>query len=112
MRVGRYSIIRYVHDIARDEAINIGIAIEEGDVRCAVALKDFAKVARREPNADIRMIEVWMDAFIREYVHARPLARLHTRFCNNMQLTEPRVTLLEGTLGEEAAVWLKRLVEE
>ncbi len=112
MRVGRYSIVRYIHNIARDEAINIGVAIEEGDTRLAITLEDFAKVAKREPEADLRMIELWTDAFTRKYVHEEPLSLLHRRFCNNTQLTEPRVTLLEGTLWEEAVNWFKRLVEE
>lgn len=97
MRPGRYSVIRYVHDTARDEAINIGVIVEVGGENVVRLDTDYERLLRREPEADVDLLKIWARDFaLRVFGKRVPsLDELHTEHVNSIRFTEPRTVLVD-----------------
>ncbi len=106
-----FMLIRYVPDAVKDEFVNIGVLMLNGDSADLRFTRDWRRVRCLDPAADIEMLEA-LEADLRQQLTAgvldRPtlLKKLQDYLSNGLQLTPAK-----GCLAEDPAQELQSLAQ-
>jgi len=111
-----YSIIQYLPDASRQEAVNVGLILYAPPNRCVVkTTEDMSRVKRFFPTVDTRFLRMSVDAVVTrleeesaEWWQSDNLTRFAARLANDVQIVAPRPMAYSGTLEKE----LERLFED
>ena len=95
MTVFKYSVMRYVNDIEKDEAINIGVIVMEKGAQTYVCklIDDFELVKRIHPDSSIMEMREFVEAWRGEHKLGLTLSELAERFQHQLQFTPPRTSI-------------------
>lgn len=103
----QFSICRYVPDIARDEAVNIGVLLWEPSENRFLGwrfLPAFSRVQRLHPDADLGTLKALRDHIETEVARynddARALVTLLQEFSNTVQFTHPKAVSTTDSIAE------------
>jgi hypothetical protein len=106
-----FMLIRYVPDAVKDEFVNIGVLLLNGDSADLRFTRDWRRVRCLDPAADIEMLEA-LEADLRQQLtsgvldRATLLTKLQDYLSNGLQLTAPK-----GCLAEDPAQELQALAQ-
>src|SRR5438046_2208117 len=117
MKPALYSVIRYIADPARGEALNVGILLWDSH-RCHLSIDDaaVARVIRENPCLAPDALE-YLASFLGEAFRTAPpseeafASALWQLSAFPLVLTEPRFTTLAGDKPNDAKTTLERLVK-
>lgn len=99
----KYSIIRYVPDAIRDEAVNIGVVLksQEGDgCICRIHPDVQAELLRHGAGGNAEILAGSINKLVSD-CKTEPLDEVGRRFCHMIRITRPRAMLVED-LKEDA----------
>ena len=106
-----FLLIRYVPDAVKDEFVNIGVLLLNGDSADLRFTRDWRRVRCLDPAADIEMLEA-LEADLRRQLtsgvldRATLLEKLQDYLSNGLQVTAPK-----GCLAEDPAQELQLLAQ-
>jgi hypothetical protein len=102
-----FYLVRYVPDPVRNEFVNIGVLLRDGERPEQITVnftKDWARVRCVDPDVDVAMLESLESELRQRLAHqdasAPPLMRvLEDSFSNALQITEPKAYLAESVIS-------------
>ncbi len=91
----KYSVIRYVNDIVKDEAINIGIIINENNTQTFTSklIEDLDVIKKIHKTANIAPIIDIVETLRKEHESEYTLSTLSKKFQYQLRFTEPRAII-------------------
>ena len=104
-------LIRYVPDAVKDEFVNIGVLLLDGDTADLRVTRDWRRVRCLDPGADVEMLEA-LEADLRRQLtqgvldRQTLLTKLQDYLSNGLQLTAPK-----GCLTQDPAQELQALAQ-
>ena len=104
-----FLLIRYVPDAVKDEFVNIGVMVLDGDEAEVRFTRDWRRVRCLDPAADIEMLEA-LEVDLRKQLNdgvmdrATLLRKLQSYLSNSLQLTEPKGCLTQDPAEELQAL--------
>ena len=115
-RQGYYSVIQYIPDHGRLEAVNIGLTIfDVRQNRCATkVITEFGRVEQFFGKEAVKMVSMFVGGLVSridDHIHSLPELKnyVHTR-ANSIRLVEPRSMALERSLSDELSDLFSELV--
>src|SRR6266542_220316 len=117
----RYAVLRYVPDVVRDEAVNVGVLLQglEGAPFLFKFLPRAAAIHKLDPRADETVVRKFQNQLNKAVRSNEPLGRyghptditffesLQREFTGNLQVTEVR-----GRVAEQPSAALQQLYGE
>lgn len=100
----RYSVVRYVRDHARDEAVNMGVLLSPADGGRGASKTVNRGILRRHCGGkdQARMLGMVMDSLVEECLGGIPLERLEKKYVHRIRLSRPMPILVDDPAMEVA----------